>query len=202
MVRNAHKPKGFWGGMMISAMNKGHAPLSVWGLSHLPQREYGDAVDIGCGGGTNVLRLSSLCNGVVYGVDVSPLSVKRSEKLCRRLVKSGKARITTGGAEKLPFKDGALSLATAFETVYFWGELLPCFREVYRVLAPDGVFLITNEMSPQKYDGERYAELLEISRVKLYTEEELRSYLTDAGFSSVEIHSTDEGWTSLTAVKG
>ena len=41
--------------------------------------------------------------------------------------------------------DNRFDAVTAFETVHFWPNLPRCFREVYRVLKPDGTFLICNE---------------------------------------------------------
>ena len=35
LVENAKKPNGFWGKMMIKAMNKGHSSLTSWGLEHM-----------------------------------------------------------------------------------------------------------------------------------------------------------------------
>lgn len=36
--------------------------------------------------------------------------------------------------EKMPFKDGMLDLATAFETVFFWPDPKENFKEVNRIL--------------------------------------------------------------------
>ena len=41
---------------------------------------------------------------------------------------------------ELPFEAEQFEVVTAFETVYFWPELVQNFREVYRVLKPGGVF--------------------------------------------------------------
>jgi len=42
------------------------------------------------------------------------------------------------------FADNWFDAVTAFETVYFWPDLLRCFREVWRVLKPGGAFFFFN----------------------------------------------------------
>ena len=74
LVENAKKPNGFWGKMMIKAMNKGHSSLTSWGLEHMNIERTATVLDIGCGGGKTVDRLCSIvANGKVYGIDYSEL---------------------------------------------------------------------------------------------------------------------------------
>lgn len=47
----------------------------------------------------------------------------------------------------LPFEEASFDLVSAFETVYFWPDLNRGFREVFRVLAPGGRFLVVCEGS-------------------------------------------------------
>lgn len=45
----------------------------------------------------------------------------------------------------LPLETGSFNLACAFETVCFWPGPVESFREVFRILGPEGTFLIVNE---------------------------------------------------------
>ena len=56
LVENAKKPNGFWGKMMIKAMNKGHSSLTSWGLEHMNIERTATVLDIGCGGQRQGLR--------------------------------------------------------------------------------------------------------------------------------------------------
>ena len=47
LVENAKKPNGFWGKMMIKAMNKGHSSLTSWGLEHMNIERTATVLDIG-----------------------------------------------------------------------------------------------------------------------------------------------------------
>ena len=47
------KPEGFFGKLMLNAMNQGHAALSDWGLSHIEGLSPLVIAELGCGGGRN-----------------------------------------------------------------------------------------------------------------------------------------------------
>ena len=201
MIRNASKPTGLWGKLMISAMNYEHASLSLWGLDNLPKKSYDAALDIGCGGGLNVIRLADICSGKIYGIDVSPLCVKNASKRCKKLIKQKRAEISLGNVSSLPYISDSLDLVTAFETVYFWEKIDKCFAEVYRVLREDGVFLITNELKAEKNDPDKYEKLESILDLNIYGGEELVDMLKEAGFSNIKVSTKGEDWICVTAVK-
>ena len=50
IFQNTRKPEGFWGRMILRGMNRGHAPLSAWGMTYLRAAENARILDIGCGG--------------------------------------------------------------------------------------------------------------------------------------------------------
>ena len=201
MIRNAGGPKGVWGKLMISAMNVEHTSLSVWGLNFLPEREYDTALDIGCGGGLNVIRLSNRCSGVIYGVDASPLCVKEATKACKKLIKEGRAVISLGNASSLPFSSDSMDIVTAFETVYFWEKIDKCFAEVYRLLKEDGVFLVTNELKAEEAQPDKYAKLESILDLNIYTAEELADNLKKAGFAEIKTEIKGKDWICVIARK-
>lgn len=201
MIRNAGSPKGVWGKLMINAMNFEHASLSLWGLDNLPQKSYDTALDIGCGGGLNIMRLSGICSGKIYGIDVSPLCVKDATKRCKKLLKQKRAEITLGNASSLPYPSGGMDLVTAFETVYFWDKIDKCFAEIYRVLRNEGVFLVNNELKAEEKKPDKYEKLESILDLKIYGEEELTALLTEAGFADIKVYTKGEDWICVTAVK-
>ena len=123
LVENAKKPNGFWGKMMIKAMNKGHSSLTSWGLEHMNIERTATVLDIGCGGGKTVDRLCSIvANGKVYGIDYSELSVKSSEKLNSKNILCNKAKILQASVSDMPFDDNTFDNITAVETYYFWPD--------------------------------------------------------------------------------
>ena len=68
------------------------------------------------GGGYNIKRMLSRCpEGKIFGLDISEESVRKAKRVNKG---EPRVRIRQGSVEKMPFKDGVLDLATAFETVF------------------------------------------------------------------------------------
>lgn len=195
---NTRKPTKSWGGkMMLKIMNAGHNKMSLWGLSHPEIADNAVAADIGCGGGKNIANLLHKADkGKVYGVDYSEASVEKSKRVNKKAIQKDKAEVVQGNVSSLPFGDGKFDIVTAFETVYFWPDLINDFREVKRVLKNGGQFLICNEMSKPE-ESEVWINMLHLS---IYTKEKLSEALTEAGFSSVKAYSHKNGkWICVVA---
>ena len=79
---NTRKPVGFGGKIMVAMMNLGHSPVARWGLRFLNAAPDARVLDCGCGGGANIRRLLKKCpQGVVKGIDYSPVSVEKSKRV-------------------------------------------------------------------------------------------------------------------------
>ena len=145
---NTRKPVGLGGKLMVSLMNLGHSPVAWWGLRFLNVAPDAKVLDCGCGGGANIKRLLKKCpQGIVKGIDYSPVSVEKSQKVNADAIAKGRCTILQGSVAKRIFAEGWFDAVTAFETVYFWPELPQCFHEIHRMLKPGGMFLICNESS-------------------------------------------------------
>ena len=147
ILQNTRMPEGFFGRIILRGMNKGHASLSRWGLSQIEWKSDWTILDIGCGGGANLKRMADFCpQGKIYGIDISSESVKFARKEIKKLLNT-RCFISQGNVMNLPYEKGTFDLITAFETVYFWGNLQKTFNEVHRVLKNGGLFLICCEAS-------------------------------------------------------
>ena len=148
---NTRKPVGLGGKIMVAMMNLGHSPVARWGLRFLELTPDAKVLDCGCGGGANIKRLLKKCpQGIVKGIDYSPVSVEKSKKVNDAAIAEGRCAVLQGSVADMIFADDWFDAVTAFETVYFWPNLPQCFREVYRVLKPGGTLLICNE-SKRRY---------------------------------------------------
>ena len=104
-----------------------------------------------------------------------------------------------GSVEQIIFASGWFDAVTAFETVYFWPGLVPCFREVYRVLKPDGTFLICNECGGDIPGDEKWMQ--RISGMRIYKDTQLKAALEEAGFRDVQIYKHKRDWLCVLARK-
>ena len=196
---NTRKPAGFGGKLMVVMMNLSHSPVARWGLRFLELAPDDKVLDCGCGGGANIRRLLKKCpQGVVKGIDYSPVSVEKARKVNHAAIAEGRCSVLQGSVADMIFADASFDAVTAFETVYFWPALPQCFHEVYRVLKPGGTFLICNESNGDTDKDEKWTEI--IGGMVIYKSDELKAYLEQAGFHEVRIHKK-KSWLCITARK-
>lgn len=199
---NTRKPEGFFGKMMVNGMNSGgHADLANWALSSVQIKEDSQILDIGCGGGANIARLLQRApKGRVQGVDYSPVSVEKSKKVNAKAITEGRCQVQEANVAELPFEENNFDLITAFETIYFWPDIEPCFNEVKRVMKPGAQFVIVNEDDGLSGNNEKWEKLIE--GMHTYKPEEIRLHLANAGFKGINIRKDEaKHWLMATAEK-
>ena len=197
---NTRKPVGFGGKIMVAMMNLGHSPVARWGLQFLNAAPDAKVLDCGCGGGANMKRLLKKCpQGIVKGIDYSPVSVEKAKKVNEDAILNGRCVILQGNVADLIFAANQFDLVTAFETIYFWPDLLQSFREVHRVLKQDGTFLICNECGGDNEKDEKWTE--KIDGMTIYKDVQLKNILEQARFRNIQIHKSEKGWLCITAQK-
>ena len=185
---NTRKPEGFFGKMMVAGMNGGsHAAMAKWGLEIIDIPQTGEILDIGCGGGANIARLLARTKASkVTGVDYSPVSVAKSSKVNADAITKGRCEVLEANVAALPFADSQFTLATAFETVYFWPDIERSFASVRRILSDGGTFLIVNEDDGLSGNNGKWEKI--IDGMHTYTPDELKTHLTAAGYGDSSFH--------------
>lgn len=178
------KPEGLAGEELIDNMDISHTPVSLWSLRNLEVKEDDVTLDVGCGSGLNIKRLYEKSpKAKSYGVDYSSTCVKKSKMLNKDLVDAGKVEVYEANVLEMPFNDEEIDIITAFETVYFWPDLVDAFKEVKRVLKRGGKFFIVMDAN-----GCYTPELEEITKDEnciFYTDDELTDFLLKAGYSEI-----------------
>ena len=193
---NPAKPTGEAGEQMLARMNESHGPLTAWGLSHFTWRGDETVLDIGCGGGANLKRMSrQVTTGHLTGVDYSETSVQTSKETNAEAIEAGKLDILQGSVEKLPFADDSFDKITTVESFYFWPDPPENLKEVSRVLKKGGTFLLIAEIYERPDLSPATRE--NIKHYNLYnpTPETFETIFRKAGFTDVTIHiEPKEGW--------
>ena len=195
---NTRKPVGLGGRLMVSMMNLGHNALANWGLRFLDLPKDAKVLDVGCGGGANIKKLLKKCpQGIVKGVDYSPVSVEKAKKVNAQAVAEYRCVVWQGSVTKIIFATAWFDYVTAFETVYFWPDMAKSLAEVRRMLKPGGTFLICNECGGDNPKDDKWTE--KIDGMTIYKDTELQALLEQAGFCDVQTHKNQRGWLCITA---
>lgn len=119
-------------------------------------------LDLGCGGGEFVRRLSGLnMDFNIVGIDHSVEMVNLAKKVNRNRLGEGAngVRILLGSVAEIPLSSVSVDLVTALETIQFWPDLKVSIAEVKRVLRPGGMFVIMNRYPRQGSNWWKRAQL-------------------------------------------
>ena len=183
-ITQCRKPHGDEGFETIENMNENHREISEFAFENVTVGKNDRVLDVGCGGGVNIEKFLKLTKGNVDGLDYSEVSVEASLAQNIKAVDDGRCRIIQADVRQMPIGDEEYDLVSAFETIYFWPEIQESFREVSRVIKPNGQFLIAQGTDGNHPDDEMW--LATVEGMHVYTAEDLKEYLLNAGFSRIE----------------
>ncbi len=102
-------------------------------------------LDVGCGRG-EILRHAAARGADAYGMDYAAVAVDLSRKVLEGIdgAAPGKTSVAQADAKFLPYPTASFDRVLMFDVVehlYPW-ELDEALKEVYRVLKPDGMFIV------------------------------------------------------------
>jgi len=111
-------------------------------------------LDLGCGIGNILIALAERTDfsHPPVGVDVSPDLIRIGEREIAKARMHDRIRLQVAPATRLPFEDGSFDVVVTSHVLKHLDDetLLTSFREVVRVLRPDGRFLLWEfEKSPR-----------------------------------------------------
>ena len=146
-------------------------------------------LDLGCGTGLFMRRYGEL-GGTAVGLDISRGMVEAAREQGRWF------EYLVGTAEVLPFRDGTFDAVSCVLAFSYLGNPAWMLGEAFRVLKPGGILAVSTlsrsvitSLVPAIY---RLGEKMEIGRIgvgdfgeRYYTEEEMVSIFSDAGFVDI-----------------
>jgi SAM-dependent methyltransferase len=173
--------------------------MTDWALALIPLREAHCLLDIGCGGGAALNKLSVLApEADLHGVDYSATSLEIAERTNRQLIGQGRITLHEADVARLPFEDGRFDLAVTIESHFFWPELRKSLAEVLRVLRPGGrLAVVSGAYLGGRHDW-RNRKLAAKGRMNCHTLPELSAIMREAGYDDVLVHEQHKkGWCCL-----
>ncbi|MCR8856077.1 MULTISPECIES: class I SAM-dependent methyltransferase [Bacillus] len=178
LIEQAKNPRGSIGSSMLCIMNTVHTRLTNWALQKTHIHKDAVILEIGCGGGKTIHTLSKMTpSGKVYGIDYSEKAVENSIKSNIKDVKNEKVVIRKASVSSIPYHNDFFDLITAFQTHYFWPDLQNDIQEVFRVLKPNGSFMIVAETFKINYHMKNFK-----------TTEELVTLFKETGFHHIKCY--------------
>jgi len=151
-------------------------------------------LEVGCGGGRLIERVLA-AGARVAGVDHSPDMIDLAAKRNSGAVQTGALELKPAEAEQLPLPDAAFSVVLSANTFFFIEQPERALAEFFRVLSPGGRMVIATVPGPLPTPSLRnWWVYVWGSQMHVYDDEEMRSMVEHAGFSSVAItRAADDG---------
>jgi SAM-dependent methyltransferase len=178
-------PRGFAGRILVIMWNRGgHGSIYENVAKVLELQPEDDLLEVACGSGYFLKKYASHVHSVA-GLDLSELMVKMATKKQRNRIKAGTAEFVLGEASQLPWEDNKFSIATAMGGFPMFPKPLESLKEMYRVLRPGGRVVVSIEWNAE--DGKDHSKDVKKYGMWLWTEDDVRTMLREAGFSDISI---------------
>ncbi len=170
------------GSKIILRMNESHKIIHNFARKYIDFSMCKTILDVGCGGGQNISDMVRLTNekAKIYGIDYSEASIEHSRELNNEFIEKEIVSLKHISLIESDFKSNMFDLIVAFETVYFWDNIVENFKKIYDLLADGGIFCIANECGKTLF-CRKYEKI--VKKMKLYSIREVKSMLIEAGFS-------------------
>jgi ubiquinone/menaquinone biosynthesis C-methylase UbiE len=172
-------PKGTLGRLGGQLMSQDHW-LPAWVLDLLEINPPDSVLEVGSGPGVGLeLAAARAHEGRVVGVDPSETMLKMAHRRNHAPIEAGRVELRPGTAEKLPFEDDPFDKAMTMNSLHLWTDPVAGLKEVRRTLRPGGCIAVA------------------ITRFSYVSSDKWKSYLKDAGFTDVSVHTGEPGTCAL-----
>jgi ubiquinone/menaquinone biosynthesis C-methylase UbiE len=158
------------------------AKIGDLSLERRPKR----ALDLGCGAGHASMAVAPHA-GEVVAYDLTPAMLQQVKILARE---RGVANVVTrqGDVERLPFGDAEFNVLVTRYSAHHWHDPPAAIRECFRVLARDGLLILSDIVAPEDPLLDTHLQVVELlrdrSHVRDWRVSEWQAMLAAAGFES------------------
>ena len=134
----------------------------------------------------------------VTGIELTPARVAGAEQLTRLVGLQDKVCVLQGDVMQVPLPDASMDAVISQEAFLHVPELPRAFAEARRILRPGGRFAFTNWVAEQPLtQADRQLMWDGMAVQRLYSFEEHRKLLEDAGFSVVSAEDLTADWATI-----
>lgn len=177
--RHYKTPKGIIGTYIGEKMVRQHKVETNWSIELMNVQQGDKILELGCGAGYAVkLILGEGLAEEIVGLDISPTMIRSAGIRNKKAINENRAKLVQANFNELPFQNESFNKVFSIQTIYFWTDIVSTFSEIFRVLKPEGVVILT--FSDGK-EGETWEGIRGI------TENQVIPTMKNAGFKDVSL---------------
>ena len=178
-------------GERYDGLSESDCCLSCGGaLGHAAANPGEICVDLGSGRGTDVIRLAELVGkaGYIYGIDISPGMIEKAKKNLTKLGVAN-AQFLRAELESLPLPEKCADLVISNCVINHASDKQAVWHEVFRVLKPQGRFVVSDIYSLAEVPAEYRNDPAAIAEcwAGSVTRDKYLLQLNQAGFTNIQI---------------
>ncbi len=137
-------PRGIFGKILFAWMTRMTIAHARWTVDLMDIKPNEDIIEIGFGNGANIkLLLQKAVRGSVTGVEISETAIEMASKKNAKAISEGRVKLYQTTGNTLPFDAGVYDKACTVSTAYVIKDPGAVFKEMFRVLKPQGRAAIT-----------------------------------------------------------
>ena len=176
-------PKGDNGIQVANAMNKTNLEMILSSIEALNIQSNNRILEIGHGNCAHFIEILEKEHHISYtGLEVSETMKMEAEQINKEYLKSKKAEFHLYDGEKIPFTENYFDKIFTVNTLYFWKNPSSFLSEIYRVLKPNGLFVLTFAIK-EFMEGLPFVN----ERFELYNEDSIKELIGSTEFEIDEI---------------
>lgn len=182
IAKQLANPSGEFGIEVALGMNIMNQFISKTTYELLQIKDAENVLEIGLGNGKFTKDILNYGHNVNYtGIDISETMIVEAKKNNHNLLETGYVDLIDADIEQMPFWDETFNKVCTINTIYFWKNPLSALKEVYRVLANNGTFVISFRpyKEGQTLDFTKYG-------FREYKTEDLESLILKSDFKIIE----------------
>ncbi len=174
-------PRGIVGRLLGEQMVRQHIPETNWTISLLDLKPEDQILELGFGAG-RAIELVAVQAGHIYGIDHSQEMVRAATRRNAQAITAGHVTLQQGDVTTLPFADNQFDKIFSIQTLYFWSDPEQTLSEIFRVLKPNGMLIVT--LSTGTIDN---TETTGLEQYQLLLEEQIIPCMKQLGFIQASI---------------
>lgn len=178
--KQARRPEGLFGRLVMRLVfDQGNAFLNDFVMDLMSVQPDDRIIEIGSGTGKLIYQMARKIDaGCIDGVDFSGVMVSIARKRNKKGIARKRVNILEADFDEIPCEKGMYSKACSVNTLYFWPSPERTAKKLAEILTPDGKLILAFEDIEQLKRRNLNQEVFH-----LYSNEEVRDLLINAGFS-------------------
>ncbi|MBT2636728.1 class I SAM-dependent methyltransferase [Bacillus sp. ISL-39] len=188
-------PRGIIGAYIGEKMVRQHKTETNWSLELMNIQKGDRLLELGCGAGYAIKLIfeRNLAEEIV-GLDISPTIIRSARIRNKKAINEKRVKLVEANFNKLPFHNENFNTVFSIQTIYFWTDIATTLSEIFRVLKPKGIVILTfsDGKEDKTWEGMRGI-----------TENQVIPYMEKAGFRDISfVRGPDSRGYHTVAVKG